>query len=255
MKTVLKILKWLVLAIVVMLLVAFIMLKVNSERLPEGTPSAEADQLAKEMMAAVNVAAWDSTQFVKWNFSGREQLLWDKERNLAIVEWDEGKYKAYINNDEIDGKVFENGQLVEAEKADDLIRSAWRKVQNDAFWLNAPAKAFDPGTTRSLVTVKDGREGLMVSYSSGGVTPGDSYVWILDEHNKPIAWKMWVKIIPIGGLETSWEDYKTLYSGAEVAQKHMPNFMKRGLELTDIEAAETYQELGFDSDPFAPLFE
>jgi hypothetical protein len=56
---------------------------------------------------------------------------------------------------------------------------------------NCSFKLRDPGTSRSIV-MQDEKEALMVTYTSGS-TPGDSYVWILDE-NIP-AWRMWVSIV------------------------------------------------------------
>ncbi|MEZ4952350.1 MAG: hypothetical protein R2825_02080 [Saprospiraceae bacterium] len=37
-----------------------------------------------------------------------------------------------------------------------------------------------------------------MQYKTGGVTPSDSYVWLLDENGQPTAWKMWVSITSIG---------------------------------------------------------
>lgn len=113
-----------------------------------------------------------------------------------------------------------NGENYSAEESTAFINTAWNYFNNDSFWLCAPYKLFDPGKERSLVTLKDGREGLMITYTSGGSTPGDSYVWILDDYQMPVAIKMWVSILPIGGMEFTWENYQTLSTGAMVAQDH-----------------------------------
>jgi hypothetical protein len=89
----------------------------------------------------------------------------------------------------------------------------------------------------------------MVSYSSGGVTPGDSYLWILDENNRPVAWKMWVKIIPIGGVRSSWADWVQLPTGAWVATSHKTAFLTS--KITNLEAGMSLTDLGMDKDPFA----
>ena len=68
-------------------------------------------------------------------------------------------------------------------------------------------KAFDPGTSRALLKLPNGNDGLLVHYNSGGVTPGDTYLWHLDENGLPVAWQMWVGIIPVGGMQFSWEDW------------------------------------------------
>jgi hypothetical protein len=46
--------------------------------------------------------------------------------------------------------------------------------------------------------MQDNQEALMITYASGGSTPGDSYVWFVDQNYMPKAWRMWVSIIPVG---------------------------------------------------------
>ncbi len=54
---------------------------------------------------------------------------------------------------------------------------------------------------RRLVKTKTNKDALLVTYTSGGTTPGDSYLWHLDASGKPESYQMWVSILPIGGLE------------------------------------------------------
>ena len=91
---------------------------------------------------------------------------------------------------------------------------------NDSFWLVAPYKIFDEGTERSLVSLEDGSQALLVTYTSGGSTPGDSYLWLLNENEIPYAYKMWVKIIPVGGVEASWDHWTKMESGAYLPKSH-----------------------------------
>ena len=218
------------------------------EAMPEGKEGPEADALAEKMQAAVNHEAWLNTGAVKWTFKNRHHFIWDRHRQYAKVEWK--KYMVLLRIKEKTGLAFENGNQVEGEDADQLVNTAWQFWVNDAFWLNPIAKAFDPGTTRELVELKDGKQGVMVKYSSGGVTPGDSYLWLLNDDGTPYAWKMWVSIIPIGGLEFSWDDWITLPTGAKVSTFHKGSLLN--VELTDIDAAATLAEL-VETDPFVDL--
>ena len=84
----------------------------------------------------------------------------------------------------------------------------------------APFKVFDKGTSRSIVTLEDGSEGLLVSYASGGTTPGDSYLWKLQANGFPESYQMWVGIIPIGGMEATWEDWQIMDSGCFLPTSH-----------------------------------
>ncbi len=241
-----KILKWLAIIIAVLIVGAIIFGVIANEKMPEGMPSAEADVQANKMLEAINYAAWDTTTYVQWSFPGGHDYLWDKKRNMVRVVW--GDNKVLLNTKTVTGKAFQGNVQLDGTAANDLVQKAWGFFCNDSFWLNAPAKVFDPGTSRSLVTLKDGRKGLMIKYEGGGVTPGDTYVWIMDENGLPVAWKMWVKIIPIGGVETSWEDWKTLRTGAKVAQTHVT--AGPTLQLRNVKGGMDWAAIGEGADPF-----
>ncbi|MFM2376020.1 MAG: hypothetical protein RLZZ165_1117 [Bacteroidota bacterium] len=88
-------------------------------------------------------------------------------------------------------------------------------------------------------------------YTSGGRTPGDHYLWHLDEKGLPDAWQFWVKIIPVGGLRMKWMDWKEMPGGAMLA-------MTRSSALTDfhftnVRAGQTLGSVGLSEDIFAPM--
>lgn len=219
---------------------------------PDATASAEGDALALRMAAAVNQQAWEGTGAVRWTFAGKNQHLWDRARGLDRVTW--GDTVVLVDLSKQQGRVTRDGQPLTGSKADRLVAKAYAAWINDSFWLNPVVKAMDGGTTRAVVTPTDedaGRTGLLVSYSSGGLTPGDAYLWLLDENDRPVAWRMWVSVIPVGGLRATWEGWTTLSTGAMVSTRHAMGPVD--LELTDVAGAATLAELEPGPDPFAPL--
>jgi len=244
-----KALKIIGISIGVLVVAGGIALWIAHEPRPEGTEGAEADALAERMLDAINYTAWDTTRWVQWTFAERHSFVWDKERHLVQVTWKNNR--VLLNPNEISGKTYVNSKEIQDESAKKLVQKAWEYFANDGFWLNAPAKAFDPGTSRSIVERKDGTQGLLITYSSGGVTPGDAYLWVLDEQGLPQKWKMWVSIIPIGGVEASWTDWTTLSTGAKVATNHKLGPVH--LTVTNLKAAQSWEELGLTEDPFATL--
>jgi hypothetical protein len=132
------------------------------------------------------------------------------------------------------------------------LRTAYAYWINDSFWLNPVVKLFDPGVERSLVELDDGRNALLVSYTSGGVTPGDAYLWIPGPGDLPEAWRMWVQIIPIGGIETTWEGWTELSTGAKISTQHR-GWGRLMTFITDVQGAETLEALGVDVTLFDPL--
>jgi len=248
MKKLFKILGWVLLAIIALV---FVLWFVNNEKQPVGQPGPEADQMANSMMEAVNQPAWDSTRYLAWTFAnGGHTYFWDKERNFVKVNW--GGNEVLLNTKTVTGLAWQKGTEVNGQEANNLVQKAWGYFCNDSYWLNPMVKAFDPGTERSIVKLQDGREGLKVQYMTGGVTPGDAYVWILDKNNRPVAWKMWVKIIPLGGIENSWEGWQTLSTGAEIATTH--TFFGKPMEMvSNVKAGMVLADFGLSEDPFLRL--
>lgn len=230
---------------VLLLLVFYI---VADEPIPKGEVGKEADDLAKAMMASVNTQAWDSTGAVSWTFRNPHYHTWDRKRNYASVAWDDTE--VLIDIDGRRGFINKGADgLGELEKSA-LCEVAWKYWVNDSFWLNPIAKVFDGGTERRLVKSKEWGEALLVTYNSGGATPGDSYLWILDENKRPKAWKFWVSIIPIGGLKFTWEDWITLSTGASIATSHKGVF---SIPIADVKGSSDLLELTNGNDIFNVL--
>lgn len=241
--------RWLVLFALVVLGGLGALFFIFDEPLPTGEPGPRADALARRMEAAVNAAAWERTGAVRWTFAGRHDHLWDRQRHLARVRWDASE--VLVDLDSRRGLAYRDGLRLKPDEAAELVETAWSYWVNDAFWLNPLAKLFDAGTTRAWVPQADGSAALLVTYASGGATPGDSYLWFPDAQGRPRAWQMWVSILPVGGVGTSWEGWIRLATGAQISTRHRIAFFT--LEISNVVGAAALADLEPGPDPFAPL--
>ena len=220
------------------------------EPLPQGEPGPAADALAREVEAHSNPEGWANTRVVQWTFRGVHHHTWDRDRGWVRTR--HGDQTTWLRLDDRSGHVEQDGVALAHHRARRALDAAYARWANDSFWLNPLAKLFDPGTRRERVPGEDG--GLLVIYESGGVTPGDAYLWELGPDARPIAWRMWVKIIPIGGVRATWDDWITLSTGARVSTRHALTQLPVGpLEITGVKGGATWQDLGLDTYPFGPL--
>ncbi|WP_426430157.1 hypothetical protein ACPX19_11545 [Winogradskyella sp. HB-48] len=201
-----------------LLFFGFMYLKYN-EDLPTGTQGAEADQLATSMLQALNEEAYLNTDYLEWTFKGIHHYKWYKTDQTCEVLWDDMTVILDFENSN-NSKVFAGEQEYNGSEKQAYIQKAQDYFNNDSFWLVAPYKVFDKGTERRLVTTNEGEKALLVTYTKGGTTPGDSYLWHLDETGKPKSFQMWVDILPIDGLEASWNQWTTTESGALLPTTH-----------------------------------
>lgn len=214
---------------------------------PTGTPGPAAEALAQRVELAVGRAQWDQTGAVAWTLFGHRHL-WDRQRGFVQVTYRD--MRVLLRTADQSGVAFDDGQALRGPELRAALDKAWAYFCNDSFWLNPIVKVFDPGTTRSIVRV-DGRDALLVEYSTGGVTPGDAYLWILGDDDLPTAWRMWVSVLPVGGIRVPWAGYVTLSTGAKVATEH--RYGAVGFRVEDLRAAAQLSELVGAADPFTPL--
>lgn len=226
--------------------------KLLSRPLPAGVPGSDADALARRMMAASGYEAWNATGAVAFSFRGKNHHLWDRQRGYLRISYDD--LVVWLDLSSRRGIAERKGQPLAGQELVLALDKAWALFCNDTFWLNPLAKLFDDGVQRYEVAAEEdhpGTEALLITYTSGGTTPGDSYLWFVGPDGLPTHWRMWTSILPIKGLEASWEGWTTLPTGAKVATRHAIG--PASLELNDLRAAASLAELEPGADPFAAL--
>jgi len=216
---------------------------------PDGEQGAAAEALADKMLAAVDQKAWQATGAITWKF-GRNVHLWDRRRNFCRVQ--KGNKTILVDIASKRGIALKRDKRVEGDRAAKWVEKAWASWANDSFWLNPVVKIRDGGTSRALVSTEDGEQGLLVTYASGGVTPGDAYLWLVDESGRPYEWQLWVSILPVGGMRFSWEEWTKISTGAWISQYHDGLF---NIRIKELAAAPTLEKLVGPKDPFLPLLD
>lgn len=217
-----------------LLFFGFIYYKYN-EDLPVGISGEQANALAHKMLLALDHNAYEETNYLEWTFKRRHHYKWQKDEKKCVVQFED--YKVNLDlSDYSKSKVYVHSFEIQGGKQKEILQKAIDYFNNDSFWLVAPYKVFDEGVTRSLVKQPNGEHALLVTYTSGGSTPGDSYLWLLEDSGKPKAFKMWTSILPIQGVEASWSDWATTESGAQLPTYHKLLFL--GLEMGDVKGTK-----------------
>ncbi len=214
-----SIFKFLGTGLVVLIIIGFLTYLFIDESVPNGTQGQDAEELADEMLRTLNKSAFDTLSLIKFTYPGGHSYEWNRAENSVRVMWDDND--VYLDLE------------TRKDEFSSLEYEAYEYFINDSFWLIAPFKVRDTGVVRSTVDVEGGR-GLLVTYTMGGETPGDSYLWIIDEEGFPKAWKLWTSNVPIGGLKVKWGGWVEK-QGVWFSTFH-PSWII-DLEITDLEVS------------------
>ena len=212
--------------------------------LPTGVPGPEAAALGDQLAHAVDSVAWDHTGAVRFSMFGAS-FLWDRERNL--VRFSDRTGIVLTEGWRPMGRAFKGGEQVGGDWKDKRVKSAYEQFINASFWAFAPFKMHDEG---ALLSRAPG--GLLVSYPTGGVTPGEAYQWELSADGTPVAWRIWAAALPLPGARFSWADWTTLATGAKVATTRRSGPI--AFHIDELAGATTLAELEPGPDPFAAMF-
>ena len=176
----------------------------------------KADELANKILKAIHHKAYKNTRYIEWSFGGRRHYKWDKEKHIVNVSWDTIRVNLQPNQLEKSSVYFNKKQNVADSK---IVKKALNLFNNDSFWLVAPHKLFENGIIRNIQKVDD-KDALLVKYTTGGSTPGDSYLWILDSNYVPKSYKMFVPSMKMNGVNATWEDWKLTESKTFLPTNH-----------------------------------
>lgn len=190
------------LALVVISLGLVLVIQWLSKPLPESITGPEADGLARDVQEALNITGYKALNEIQFSFRDHH-YLWNKAEERVLVSWEDYQVDLILSETE-NSKILQGGK--ESNRID-LIDKAKAYFYNDSYWLVAPFKFFDPGVVRSLVETNNGSKALLITHTSGGVTPGDSYLWYFDENLIPTHFELWVSIIPIKGVSATWSSW------------------------------------------------
>lgn len=240
-----KVIVFIASSIAVVALLGWLGYMILDKPVPTGKAGPDADALAHNMETALHRTAWDSTRWIKWSFPGDRHYVWDKATHWVRVRT--GKYTVDLFTQKLkQSRVVKPIHGTDAKRSE-YIADAWKAFCNDSYWLIAPYKTFDTLVVRE----KTANGELLVTYPFGGVTPGDAYCWTLNSEYQPTDFRMWVSIIPVGGIRATWEGYDTTATGAVIATKHRIAGLYT-LHIDSLVTAFDFTALGYEKDPFLP---
>lgn len=227
-------------------LVFIVLILADCSSLPVGQPGEAAEKLAQKMIKAADYDKWQNTAAVTFVFRGDDRVFWDKKRKLVEVQFK----KNTVQFSEVSGKslCFE-GERRLLDECGELTQAAVKRFYNHTFWLNPVFHIQSPGAERALVE----NDKLLVSFKSGGSTPGDSYLFTADEEGKVADMRMWVSILTIKGMRAVFSDYRTTETGVRIAYHHKLSGIV-SVDLSDIKMFAQYPESGM-ADRFQGLLE
>jgi hypothetical protein len=198
---------------------------------PKLEDGVKADALARRVMSAVGADAWRQLHRMVFTFRG-QRYDWKMSHQSVQVGLDSEQVILDLRAQTCARKA--DGEAIEADEC----RAHFSRWNNDSFWLHPFGKFFDPGAERSVCDIEeDGRTEpwLCVRFGAGGSTPGDLYAIQVGADGRPSAWRMWVKILPVGGVYTRWSNWKELPGGAWFAGLRELGVYTIPLELISIE--------------------
>jgi len=205
---------------------------------PSGERGPAAEALTDRVEQAVRLDAFRDLDAIEFTFGPRNRRhLLDQKRGLVQVEsaqWNESETGAGAQNRgaseaalrvQFDRNNPERCRILRKNEAGSdpaqrrkLCRKAYEAHVNDFFWLAPWSQLRAPGAIRERIAER----ALLVRYPEGGLTPGDVYLFVVDESGLPLRWEIWTRAIAVQGAVfrfANWETrppgarFNTVYSG------------------------------------------
>lgn len=228
------------------ILTVLILLATGCSSLPKGEPGEAAEKMTQRMLAAADFEKWKATSAVSFVFREDDRVFWDKKRKLVEVQFK----KNLVQFSEVSGKslCFEGERRI-LDECGELTAAAIKRFYNHTYWLNPAFHIDTPNAVRAIAET----DKLLVSFKSGGATPGDTYLFSVDNEGKLSEMRMWVSTLPIKGARATFTNYQTSATGVRIALDHKVASLA-SVNLSEVQMYATYPETG-KADRFQGLLE
>jgi len=186
---------------------------------PAGSDPA-AVELADSVMSAMGGrASWENTRFISWNFSGRRNLVWDKQGGRVRIEVPEESLIYLLNLGNGQGKVKLGGrEVTEADSLKRMLQQARSIWINDSYWLVMPFELKDSGVTLTYL----GEDTLM----TGGKCNVMDLTFAHKGKEPESKYRVYVDLAD--NLVKQWSYFKTADQDSATFTKPWDNYKKYG---------------------------
>jgi hypothetical protein len=185
----------------------------------EGSDPAAVELADSVMVAMGGRANWNKTRYISWSFSGRRNLVWDKQSGRVRIESPEEKTIYLINVNNGQGRVRVNGrEILEGDSLRLMLQRARGIWINDSYWLIMPFKLKGSGVTLRYL----GEDTLM----SGGKCNVMDLTFADTEDQSDSKYRIYVDLAD--NLVKQWAYYKTSNQDSATFIRPWDNYKQYG---------------------------
>ena len=233
---------------IIIVLLSLTCFSCSKNKVPTGLQNKQAEELYQKVRDTSGYDFWNKevsavhyrwhAQIISKRLSIVRDIFWDKKRGLVEVSWK--KIKVQFNKKNRNNTiVFVNDVIItDIKEIKKLTEEAYSFFINDTFWLNPLFTINTPDSNKLYLSDHE----LLVTFNQGGVTPGDSYLFSLDEAYKVKSMRMWVSTIPIKGIKVIFKDYITLEDKIPFSTTRSISVLGKVITLEKIKLYKTYPE-------------
>lgn len=227
---------------------------VYNETLPLSSDSVTGDKTSEEMQETIGIKAWNKTRYISWITNNKRHYIWDKKEGFAKMSWSGNEVLMNLKTNEslvkIKGVTVNN-----PDKKDKLTYLAKEHFEGDRYWFSAPYEVFGFQIHRSMVLLEgQSKRSLCIQYLDNHDTrAGEAYIYILDEKNRPLSWKMWNDRFHLDGLSSDWMDWQKSSMGFWYPSAHKSEFFGYKIRLQNMLTGKRFKDIGLSTDPFKSL--
>lgn len=225
-----------------------------NESLPLSSDSVTGDKTSSSMQETIGIKAWNKTRYISWITNNKRHYIWDKKEEFAKVSWSGNEVFLNLKTGASIVKI-KGIDVIDQNKKEKLAYLAKEHFEADRFWFAAPFEVFGFQIHRSMVLLEgQSKRSLCIQYlDNHDSRAGEAYIYILDEKDRPLSWKMWNDRFHLDGLSSDWMDWQKSSTGFWYPSSHKSEFFGYKIKLQNMLTGKRFKDIGLNTDPFKSM--